>query len=386
MATEPQQIVSAPLAPAPVARGLGVQPAPPGQTGSALSIRGLTVERGRRMVLEDVAFTAQPGAITAVLGEAGSGKTSLLAAIAGLIKPVRGAVLVGGADVTRMRPSRRGIVMLPPGTALRADLPIEAAIMRPWAARFGRAAAGRAAAGRAAGAMQQVGLEDAAAVRMGEATHGQAFAALAAARAAPDARMLLVDEAGTGLGRQRRDALMAWLRARAAAGGTVLIATRCEEMALEADHLILLRRGCVLQAGEPCTVHAEPRDEAAAMLTGRTNVLRGVVRQKLPGGFIWVEAGARFTQADHPSQSPPALGAPVVFCLRPAQLVVGVGAAANRIVGVVAATICRGDRTELRCATGLGTLCALATEPARYRPGMPVELGWGAEAAFVLAG
>lgn len=379
MANIPGQIVSALLAPGPAARGCSiVAPSPPSQARCALSIRGLTVERARRLVLEDVAFTAQPGVVTAVLGEAGSGKTSLLAAIAGLIKPMRGAVLVGCADVTRMRPSRRGIVMLPPGTALRTDLPIAASIMRPWGMRYGRAGAGAAA-------MRQVDLEDAACVRLREATHGQGFAALAAARAAPDARVLLVDEAGIGLSRQGRDALMGWLRARAAAGCTVLIATRCEEMALGADQLILLRRGCVLQAGEPCAVYAAPRDEAAAVLTGRANILRGMVRQKLPGGFVWVEAGARFAQADHPSQVSPALGAPVALCLRLAQLTIGDGAA-NRITGVVEGTICRGDRTELCCATALGPLRALGTGASGYRPGMKVELGWGAEAAFVLAG
>src|SRR5699024_5129804 len=50
-----------------------------------LSARAATVRRGPAVVLEDVDLTVRSGTITAVLGANGSGKSSLLLALAGLL-------------------------------------------------------------------------------------------------------------------------------------------------------------------------------------------------------------------------------------------------------------------------------------------------------------
>jgi ATP-binding cassette subfamily B protein len=50
-------------------------------------------------VLRDVAFTAAPGKVTAIVGPSGSGKTTLLRLAAGFWKPDRGTVEVGGVDL-----------------------------------------------------------------------------------------------------------------------------------------------------------------------------------------------------------------------------------------------------------------------------------------------
>jgi ABC-type Fe3+/spermidine/putrescine transport system ATPase subunit len=359
-----------------------IKPAGAAFTGArhTLSIRGLTVlrkdrGRSRHLVLEDVSLSAQPGEITAILGAAGSGKTSLLAAIAGLLKAERGAVLVGGTDVTAMRAGRRGIGFLPPGLALEPGRSLESGLAVLAPSRRNR--------GGTLAALVEFGLSPG--LVAGAASHGQGFAALAAARLLPDQPVLLVDEAGTGLDRHGLEVLCTVLRREAGGGRTVLIATRDPAIALAADHLVLLRGGHVLQTGTPASLYTEPRDEAAARLTGSANILRGTLRQKLPGGFIWVAAGQRFTQADGLGQPAPALGNAVSLCLRPAHLRVWHPALPNRLPAQIVTLTCHGDRTALRCDTPLGPLDALCDTPSPLRPAMAIDLGWDGSAASILA-
>jgi ABC-type Fe3+/spermidine/putrescine transport system ATPase subunit len=345
---------------------------------SALSVRGLTIAHGKRLVLEDVSFSAQAGTITAVLGGPGAGKTTLLAGVAGLVKPVRGAVLVGGAEVTRLRPARRGVGFLPPGTDLGAERQLRAALRR---------VAGRQGAAQADAVMAALGLAEAAAQRLEDATHGQGFLALAAARLLPRGPVLLVDEAGTGLSDRAGEAMLDWLRGEAADGRTVVVATRDLAVALAADHLVLLRGGHVVQAGAPASVYAEPRDAEAALMTGPANLLRGTLRQKLPGGFVWMAEGMRFTQQDAAGQASPALGTGLTLCLRLEQIRVGAAPeAANRLEGVVTRLINRGGRTEIACDTALGPMRSLMDGPPSLRTGMAVVLGWDAHDAVILPG
>ncbi len=53
-----------------------------------------------RHALDSVEFTVDPGRTTAVIGESGAGKSTLIRCVAGLEKPTKGAVLVGGVEVT----------------------------------------------------------------------------------------------------------------------------------------------------------------------------------------------------------------------------------------------------------------------------------------------
>jgi ATP-binding cassette, subfamily B, bacterial IrtB/YbtQ len=53
-------------------------------------------------VLDDVSFTVEPGATTAIVGPSGAGKTTVLALIAGLHEPERGRILVDGTDVATL--------------------------------------------------------------------------------------------------------------------------------------------------------------------------------------------------------------------------------------------------------------------------------------------
>jgi ATP-binding cassette subfamily B protein len=69
-------------------------------SGGSVEFRGLTFAYGDRgPVLRDVSFTVPAGAVVAVVGPTGSGKSTLGALLCRLYEPPRGTVWVGGADV-----------------------------------------------------------------------------------------------------------------------------------------------------------------------------------------------------------------------------------------------------------------------------------------------
>ena len=66
-----------------------------------IRVRNLTLRRGRTEVLRSVDLDVAPGDFVAIVGANGAGKTTLLQAIAGVLQPPRGSVMVGGVDVGR---------------------------------------------------------------------------------------------------------------------------------------------------------------------------------------------------------------------------------------------------------------------------------------------
>ncbi len=70
-----------------------------------LEVLRLIVELGGRRVLEDVSFSVAAGEFVCLCGPNGGGKTTLLKAALGLLRPKEGAILVFGAAPERSRPA-----------------------------------------------------------------------------------------------------------------------------------------------------------------------------------------------------------------------------------------------------------------------------------------
>ncbi|MBA4350900.1 MAG: LPS export ABC transporter ATP-binding protein [Rhodobacter sp.] len=97
--------------------------------GSAgLSIRNLRKSYKRRPVIRDVSMQLNRGEVVALLGPNGSGKTTCFYAIAGLVTPEGGEVLIDGRDVTALpmyRRARLGIGYLPQEVSIFRGLSVE---------------------------------------------------------------------------------------------------------------------------------------------------------------------------------------------------------------------------------------------------------------------
>ncbi len=81
-------------------------------------VQGVTVVRGGTTVLRDVTLLAADGELLVVLGSSGSGKSSLLRAVAGLDEVSSGDVLIRGRQVTRLPAGERRVAMVFQSSAL----------------------------------------------------------------------------------------------------------------------------------------------------------------------------------------------------------------------------------------------------------------------------
>ena len=89
-----------------------------GGSSPALRLEAVTQKYGPVEVLSDIDIRVDQGAVVALLGTNGAGKTTALKVAAGLLKPVRGQVHLFGDDVTSLSTEKRvarGMVMVPGG-------------------------------------------------------------------------------------------------------------------------------------------------------------------------------------------------------------------------------------------------------------------------------
>ena len=107
-----------------------------------LDIRHLKVSYGITEVLRDVSFQVPAGSIVALLGGNGSGKTTMLNTLTGLVRPVSGSITFEGAECAGLPPHgfvRRGICQVPqgrevwPSMSVNDNLELGAATRRDWA-------------------------------------------------------------------------------------------------------------------------------------------------------------------------------------------------------------------------------------------------------------
>lgn len=96
---------------------------------------------GRSHALHGVSLGIPEGAITAILGRNGVGKTTLLKTLMGLMERVTGTILLAGRDITRApayRRARAGIAYVPQGREIIPDFTIRENILMGAFARPGR--------------------------------------------------------------------------------------------------------------------------------------------------------------------------------------------------------------------------------------------------------
>ena len=93
-----------------------------------LEVENLELSYGQVQALRGVSFGVEAGQIVAIVGANGAGKTSLLGAISGLVRPRRGHIIHNGHDITGWPAHRivgRGIVQVPEGRAILGGMSVQ---------------------------------------------------------------------------------------------------------------------------------------------------------------------------------------------------------------------------------------------------------------------
>ena len=93
-----------------------------------LDVRDLCAGYGDVAVLREVNFAVADGAITAIIGSNGSGKSTAMRTVAGLLPARSGQIYFAGRDLTATRPSERveaGLALVPDGRLLFPEFTVE---------------------------------------------------------------------------------------------------------------------------------------------------------------------------------------------------------------------------------------------------------------------
>jgi len=228
---------------------------------AAIVVTGLTVERGRQRILEDLSCRIERGRITGLLGPSGAGKSTLIRCIVGVQKVLGGSVQVLGEPAGSPSIRRRlGYVSQAP--SVYPDLTVMgnaryfAALVVAADGRAGRRSNRILAQASAAAAVAEVGLSDAANQLVGTLSGGQRSRASLACALVGSPAVLVLDEPTVGQDPVLREELWDSLRARADAGTTVVVSSHVMDEANRCDHLLLLRNGGLLADDTPGAVKA----------------------------------------------------------------------------------------------------------------------------------
>ena len=77
-----------------------------------LLLKNITIRYGAIPVIRDFNLEVHDGEMVALLGPSGTGKTTVLKAVAGLIRPYRGEIFIDGQPVNHLPPEKRSAVMV----------------------------------------------------------------------------------------------------------------------------------------------------------------------------------------------------------------------------------------------------------------------------------
>jgi ABC-type Mn2+/Zn2+ transport system ATPase subunit len=186
------------------------------------------------LAISDVSFSLVTGQTLALLGPNGGGKTTLLRAVLGELRPAAGALRVAATCGTVPQTERSRLDY--PVSAL--DVATMGTLSRlPWWRRPGRRERAAAAA-----ALARVGLRSLAEETFGRLSGGQRQRVLIARALVQDAGVLLLDEPFSGLDRASAEALEDLIGELAGEGRGVVIATHDLEQARNCDLVLCINK------------------------------------------------------------------------------------------------------------------------------------------------
>ncbi len=194
-----------------------------------------------------VSIEAAPGAILGLLGPNGAGKSTTIGMLAGLIRPDRGSVRIGGQPLGRdADPIKRQLGLVPQELALLEELPARINL-EVFGALYGLA--GRLLDERVAAALELTGLADRAADPPREFSGGMKRRLNLACALLHRPAVLLLDEPTVGVDPQSRNAIFDMLENLRAAGHTLVYTTHyMEEVERLCDRVVIIDHGKVLAA------------------------------------------------------------------------------------------------------------------------------------------
>ncbi len=234
---------------------------------SDLHIRNLHLQLQGKAVLSDFSLHCQVGEFVVLAGPSGSGKSSLLRAIAGLLPITQGEILCGGKALHTLPPGQRDLALVFQDHALMPHLNVAENLAFGLRARGTRKAA---ALQRAEEVAERLELSELLERKPGQISGGEQQRVALGRAMLREARLVLMDEPMSSLdaplrARLRRDIL----KLHREQGWTTLYVTHDQAEALSmADRLGVLQNGRLLQVDTPSQIYRAPASLDVARFVG----------------------------------------------------------------------------------------------------------------------
>jgi len=247
-----------------------------------LSIQNVRKDFGPITVVQDFDLDVARGEFVSFLGPSGCGKTTMLRIVAGFEEPSAGTVMIGGKDVTNLKPNQRDIGMVFQAYALFPNLTVAQNI------GFGLKVAGVAKAQsdeRIAEMLSIIKLPEFGGRYPYQLSGGQQQRVALARALAPKPKLLLLDEPLSALDAKVRVSLREEIRSiQKKTGITTIFVTHDQEEALSmSDRIVVMYGGKVEQVGTPFEIYNKPATKFVANFVGTLNVLEGTVSNAQSG-------------------------------------------------------------------------------------------------------
>lgn len=241
-----------------------------------IELKGLSKRYGPTIAADGMDLSIEDGEYMCILGPTGSGKTTALRMVAGLLDPDEGQVIFDGADVTLVEPEYREAAMLSQVYSLFPHMDVEGNVMygpriRKWDIRESKDIAHNM--------LEMVHLHRRKDAKPNELSGGMQQRTALARALASGSKVILLDEPLRALDARLRIELRREIRSLAKAMGiTAIHVTHDQDEAMViADRVAVLRNGKVVQVGTPREIYDRPATPFVANFVGQSNFFIGRV-------------------------------------------------------------------------------------------------------------
>ena len=229
-----------------------------------LEVRDLRVTYGHVEAVRGVSLSVAEGRIVTLIGSNGAGKTSILSALAGLVRPRSGSVTLDGSDVTGVPAHRAvaaGLALVPEGRAILGRMSIEENLVLAGEKRQERSGL-RAAIEEQYRRFPVLG--ERRKLQAGTLSGGEQQMLAFARALLMRPRILLLDEPSMGLSPILVDRIFETVERIHREGVTVLLVEQNARLALDiSDYGYVLERGSLVAEGPAADLARDPRVQAA---------------------------------------------------------------------------------------------------------------------------
>lgn len=334
--------------------------------------------------LDAIELDVRQGEFVSLLGPSGCGKTTTLRVIAGFEQPTSGQVVLGGQDITHLRPYDRPVNTVFQDYALFPHMSVAENVGFGLALRKFSAAEIR---GKVRRALDLVGLPDKMEARVSALSGGQRQRIALARAIVCEPRVLLLDEPLSALDAHLREHMQIELKnLQQRLGTTFIMVTHDQTEALAiSDKIVVMNRGRIEQIASPPALYDAPATRFVAGFIGTMNVLEcQLIDRRADHALI----GTGPLTFEVPMEGSGRPGDPIAIGLRPEDILIEADDAPDTTAAHLVGSVFHGRTIRLHIQLSDGTALTVdaprQSAPMSFSPGDALHLRVRPNAARVL--